>query len=430
MSVEVARYTEFSEALHERSIRDRIPLLGTIEVSHRCSLNCSHCYNNLPMSDQAAIKRELSYEEHTRVLDELADLGCMWLLFTGGEIFARRDFVDIYTYAKRKGFIITLFTNGTMITPKVADYLVEWRPFSIEITLYGRTKETYERLTRIPGSYDKCMRGIALLRERGLPLSLKTVAVTINKHEIWEIKRFVEEDLGLSFKFDSMISPRTDCSASPLGVRLTPEEIVEIDVRDPELKSEWLGFTSRFTGPAHSPGKEDEVYHCGGGINSFAIDPDGKMTICVLSHQESFDLRQGSVREGWEHFLGRVREKKATRLTKCTTCQIKPLCGMCPANGELENGDPESPVDFLCHTAHLRSYALGAPVPAHGDCDYCEGGDAYAEVQQEVGRLRTGTRFKAPARRVVLPLYGAASEPPVVSGCSSGGCGSRGCGSH
>ena len=71
-------------------------------------------------------------------------------MFTGGEIFARRDFLDIYTYAKRKGFLITLFTNGTLITPRIADYLAAWRPFAIEITLYGRTKDTYERLTGIP----------------------------------------------------------------------------------------------------------------------------------------------------------------------------------------------------------------------------------------------------------------------------------------
>ena len=56
-----------------------------------------------------------------------------------------------------------------MITPKVADCLAEWRPFAIEITLYGRTRETYERITGVPGSYDRCMRGIRLLLDRGLP---------------------------------------------------------------------------------------------------------------------------------------------------------------------------------------------------------------------------------------------------------------------
>ncbi|MHC4545942.1 MAG: radical SAM protein, partial [Planctomycetota bacterium] len=152
--------------------------------------------------------------EHCRILDEITAAGCLWLLYTGGEIFARKDFLDIYTYAKQKGLIVSLFTNGTLITPKVADYLVRWRPFGIEITLYGRTRETYERVTGIPGSYERCMQGIKLLMERELPLKLKTMAITINKHEIWEMKRYVEEDLGLEFKFDAMINPRIDCSQS------------------------------------------------------------------------------------------------------------------------------------------------------------------------------------------------------------------------
>lgn len=160
---EAQTYQEFSAALQERIVQRHVPSSATIEVSHRCPLECVHCYNNLPMSDVDAMRAELSYDEHCRMLDELAEAGCLWLLFTGGEIFARKDFLDIYTYAKKKGFLITLFTNGNLITPKIADYLVEWRPFSIEITLYGATRETYERLTGLPGSYDRCMRGIGLL---------------------------------------------------------------------------------------------------------------------------------------------------------------------------------------------------------------------------------------------------------------------------
>ena len=149
----------------------------------------------------------------------------------GGEIFARKDFLEIYTYAKKKGFLITLFTNGTIINEQIADYLAEWPPFAIEITLYGRTRETYEALTAIPGSYDRCLRGIKLLKERGLPLKLKTVATSINKHEVLAMRQFAEEELGVEFKMDGQINPRIDCSQSPLAVRLTPEEVVALDMQ-------------------------------------------------------------------------------------------------------------------------------------------------------------------------------------------------------
>ncbi|MGH9373641.1 MAG: radical SAM protein, partial [Vicinamibacterales bacterium] len=132
--METISYGEFSQTFHQRTMRQHLPLSGTIEITRRCPLTCVHCYNNLPMSDHAASGAELTYAEHCRILDQLADAGCLWLLFTGGEIFARRDFLDIYTYAKKRGFLITLFTNGTLITPRIADYLAEWRPFAIEIT--------------------------------------------------------------------------------------------------------------------------------------------------------------------------------------------------------------------------------------------------------------------------------------------------------
>jgi len=386
--MEIQRYVDWSKGLHERTIAQRVPMNGSIEVTRRCNLKCAHCYNNLPLGDQEARRSELTYEEHCRILDEITQAGCLWLLYTGGEIFASTDFLDIYTYAKQKGLLITLFTNGTLITSKIADYLVQWRPFSIEITLYGRTKKTYEQVTGIPGSYDRCMRGIRLLMERGLPLQLKTMALTVNKHEIWDMKRFVEEDLGLEFKFDAMINCRIDCSQGPLALRLPPGEVVALDLQDPKRVAEWKRFADQFNGPVNSAEHVDELYDCGGGINSFAVDPSGMLSTCELSRGDTYDLRKGRFQEGWENFLLKVRQKKITRQTKCAACEIKAMCGMCPANGELESGDAEQPVDFLCQVAHLRAHALGLAVSQHGDCEYCEGGNRHKDLMKTVAALK------------------------------------------
>jgi radical SAM protein with 4Fe4S-binding SPASM domain len=430
--VETLTYGAFSEQLHG-SLKGRdIPIDVSIEITRRCPLVCAHCYNNLPMADRRAQLEELTAAEHFSILDQLAEMGSLWLLYTGGEIFARPDFLDIYTHAKRQGFLVTLFTNGTLISPRVADYLAEWRPFSIEITLYGRTRETYERLTGVAGSFDRCMRGIELLRDRGLPLKLKTVAVTINKHEVWDMQQFAEEELGVEFKFDPMINPRIDCSLSPLAVRLTPEEVVAFDMLDVKRLEEWRQFQARQMRAPESPACSTggDLYECGGGVRAFAIDPYGKMSICVLSQQDKYDLRTGSLREGWDHFLGRVREKKTTRLTKCVACSLKSMCGMCPANGELEHGDPEAPVDFLCQVAHLRAHAFGFDVPPHGDCEYCVAGERHDALMRSVAALKTiEPQAHVESRRTVgtnklLPMIGAAAPP--AGGCGSGGCSSCG----
>jgi radical SAM protein with 4Fe4S-binding SPASM domain len=394
--MDLERYQDFSLRLHGKVVAGRVPVDGTIEVTRRCPLACVHCYNNLAMSDPAARRGELTLAEHCRIVDEIAEAGCIWLLYTGGEPFVRRDFLDIYGHAKRRGMLVTIFTNGTMINPKVADFLAEWRPFAIEVTLYGRTRETYERITGIPGSFDRCMRGIQVLLDRKLPLKLKTMAVSVNRHEIWEMQRFAEDELGVEFRFDAMINPRIECLAGPLAVRLAPEEVVEFDLRDSKRTAEWQGFCERFKGSAQLADGSFELYNCGGGINSFAIDPEGKLTICVLDRIESYDLRTGNFRAGWDGLLRQVRSRTITRQTKCVSCQIKSMCGMCPANGELENGDPESPVDFLCRVAHLRAHAFGIPVPAHGACEYCEGGAGHEELVQSLGRLARDPHQAAP----------------------------------
>ncbi len=378
-------YATYSPGFHAKVISGRVPLTGTIEVTRRCPLRCLHCYNNLRMDDPEARRAELTYDEHCRILDQIADAGCLWLLYTGGEIFARRDFLDIFVHARKTGLIVTLFSNGTMITPQIADRLVEWKPFAIEVTIYGRTRETYELLTGIPGSYERCLRGIKLLRERKLPLRLKSVAVTTNRHEIWQMKKFAE-DLGLEFKFDGMMNPRIDCAQSPLAVRLDPQEVVRLDLLDPARIESWRKFAGLFHGPEDAEG----IYHCGAGIDSFFVDPRGNMSLCVLSHRTTCDLRRKSFREAWEGVIRDERKKKATRVTKCVSCHIKPMCGMCPANAELEMGDPETPVDFLCHVAHLRALALGVSVPPHGSCEYCAGGDRHQSLLRSLADLRKG----------------------------------------
>jgi radical SAM protein with 4Fe4S-binding SPASM domain len=416
-------YGAFSADLHQRQAGQRSPMQVSIEVTRRCPLECLHCYNNLPMGDMEAKRRELSTEEHFRLLDELVEMGTFWLLYTGGEIFARKDFLEIYTYAKKKGFLITLFTNGTIITEAIADYLVEWPPFAIEITLYGRTRETYEALTAVPGSYDRCLRGIKLLKERGLPLKLKTVATSINKHEVVAMRRFAEEELGVEFKCDGQINPRIDCSQSPLAVRLTPEEVVALDMQAPKGVSEYRRLALHDLEQPPGPAENDTVYSCGGGMNSFAVNAYGEIGICVISQQETFTIRDASAKQVWQESLLQLRARKRTQITKCVQCRIRSLCGMCPANGELENGDRESPVEFLCNVAHLRAAAIGVEVPTHGVCRFCAGGSEYEELRES-------------ARRIVIKEIDVESWSgpqqilPILNNSSvvAGGCGS--CGNH
>lgn len=420
--MEQLSYGQFSAGLHRQLGNQRVPLEVSIEVTRRCPLECLHCYNNLPMGDIEAKRREMSKEEHLRVLDELVEMGCFWILYTGGEIFARKDFLEIYTYAKKKGFLITLFTNGTLINEQTADYLKEWPPFSIEITLYGRTRETYEALTKIPGSYDRCLRGIKLLKERGLPLKLKTVATSLNKHEVFAMKRFSEQELGVEFKFDGQVNPRIDCSQSPLAVRLTPEEVVALDMHNPKGVSEYRRLAEHDLEKSTSA-RSEKVYFCGGGVKGFAINAYGEVGICVLSQQDTFSTRGTSVRRVWEESLLELRNRKRSRITKCVQCKIQSLCGMCPASAEMENGDKEAPVAFFCHVAHLRAQVIGVEVPAHGDCEFCAGGIEHSRVVESARQILSNEID-------VESWVGPNEILPILNNSASAAAGCGSCGSH
>ncbi len=381
-------YADWSLDFHRRLRKKRIPISGAMEVTHRCNNRCLHCYNNLAAGNRKAANAELTLVEYRRILDDITNAGCLWLLFTGGEIFLRHDFLDIYTYARKKGLLITLFTNGTLITTEIAEELKRLPPFSIEVTIYGHTRETWESVTKMPGSYQRCINGIDLLMDRGLPLKLKTMAIGPNKHEIGKMQQFAEKRLGLEFKFDTMINPRVDRSRHPIDFRLTPAEVVQLDLTYKERTDELKQFAARFNNAHIDTKGPQSIYSCGAGNQSFAIDPYGRLRVCVLSSGNWYDLRQGSFNGGWEAHLAGERQKKASRTTKCSDCGLKSMCGMCPANGELECSNQETPVDYLCRTAHLRAYALDLSIAPHGECEYCPGGSRYEEMVETAKRLK------------------------------------------
>jgi radical SAM protein with 4Fe4S-binding SPASM domain len=325
---------------------------------------CVHCYCNLPANDQQASSEELSYDEICAILDEAAERGCLWLMLTGGEPLLRPDFLDIYTLAKKKGMLVTLFTNGTLLNEEKADYLAEWPPYKVEITLHGVTRETFERVSRVPGSYDRCMGGIELLLERDIRLGLKTTVTTLNVRELWETKAYVEA-LGLDFRFDAMLIPRLDGSKGPHQVRLTPDEVVELDLQDEERSREMERVCQQCWGvPA-----DDRLYSCGAGQWSFHVDPYGSLSMCLTNHAHTYDLRQGSFGEGWRDFIPAVRSLKAQKAVKCRTCPAISLCGQCPAWSYLEHGDLETPVEYLCGVAQQRAHTFRDGYQKEGNGD-------------------------------------------------------------
>jgi radical SAM protein with 4Fe4S-binding SPASM domain len=280
----------------------------------------------------------------------MADAGCLFLILTGGDPLVRPDFPEIYRHARQRGMIITLFTNGTLLTARVADLLADSPPHIIDITLYGATAATYEMVTRVPGSYARLRAGIDLLLERGLPLSLKTVLLTINRHELPEIRAFAEK-FGGKFRYDALIWPRLDGNRAPLAYQVSLQEMIALDFQDSERKQEWVSLDDRSGGQMV---RAEHVYSCGAGKNTFHVDHAGRLSGCMMARRPAYDLLQMSFQEGWEN-VGALRHEKRQFDTPCRTCTLGDLCNQCPALSQVVQGDDETPVEFVCELAHLRA---------------------------------------------------------------------------
>ncbi len=189
----------------------RAPLSGQWELTWRCNLHCIHCYTD-PLNTPPLVAAELSADTIAGILDEIRDAGCLYLALSGGEALARPDFPQIYEAAVTRGLLVTVFTNGTLITERTIDLWQRLPPERIEITLNGISPAVYEAVTAVAGSFPLVMRGIRLVHEAGLPLVVKANAMTANVDELLAIKEFVRGLPGVQFKMSEEIFAKLDGS--------------------------------------------------------------------------------------------------------------------------------------------------------------------------------------------------------------------------
>lgn len=344
--IEQKKYENFVKKLHER-INGLYPISAQIELTYRCNLNCVHCYCKGYKGGE-----ELTASEWKNIIDELSSAGTIYLTITGGEPLLREDFLEIYKYAKKKGFLISLFTNGILLNDKLIKYLAEYPPYAIEITLNGASEETYESISRIKGSFKKAMRNIDKIVSLGLPLVLKAVGLKQNKEEVHTIKTFAEKLLGKKkFKFDSFITPKLNGGKGPCRHRLSPEEIASIEKSDPDMlkqrEKEFKKHKSYLREPEYK-------YHCNSWFKQFYITPYGRLRFCHTTDRYSSDLKKIPFTKGFFHKFPSILAEKYKTDSKCIYCDLREFCHICPARAYLETGDEETPVPYFCELARMQ----------------------------------------------------------------------------
>lgn len=348
-------------------LENRAILQFTIEVTARCNNNCRHCYVNVPASDSSAKKAEPTLKEIGDVADQAIEMGAIWCTITGGEPLLREDFSNIYLSLKKRGLLVSIYTNAAMVDEGHIELFKRYPPREIEVTVYGITRETYEAVTRRPGSYQAFVRGLKMLQDVGLKVRLKAMALRSNLHEFSQIARFCREGTADYFRFDPFLHLRFDGNRGRneeiRSERLTPEEIAILEREDPVRFHSLKKSCTKQNNSGACNIKCDHLFHCGAGVGSFVLGSDCNLRLCSsLKHPDCiYDLRKGNLADAWQKVVPKVRDMRSSRqefLMNCRTCPLTQLCIWCPANSYLEEGIMDAHVSYFCEVAHARAKSL------------------------------------------------------------------------
>ncbi|KGK91410.1 radical SAM protein [Desulfosporosinus sp. HMP52] len=349
-------------------------LSASFELTTRCNLRCKMCYVCENVNDSNCKAKELTSEQWIGLAEEARDLGLLFLTLTGGEVFIRNDFKEIYEKLMRMGFILTIYTNGTLITPEIANWLASMPPFKVSITLYGASRKTYQEVTGSAEGYDKTVKAIDTLLEKNIPTEIKTTVVRGNKSEYDRLLEFAQQrklELGIV----NYVSPRREGdNTNPIGNRLSPQELVEYEVHINERNIE-LGLLMRKDNSSMGSqlvslerkdtiiqsSEPSDAFHCLAGKSAAWVTSDGRLLPCgLLDMVKAYPLDQGFAL-AWEEL------KRGCELIspckECQECLLQSFCEHCPARLLKETGQYDRKSPYLCELARRRKEAVNWSIP-------------------------------------------------------------------
>ena len=330
------------------------PINGSLELTPLCTMDCGMCYVRLSREEMEQKGSLHTAEEYIALAQEMARAGVLFLLLTGGEPLLFPDFQKLYTELKGMGFVLTVNTNGTLLDEGWADFFANHKPRRVNITLYGSSEETYEKLCRCPGGYEKAVKAVRLLKERGVDVKINGSATRLNRQDMAEIYR-IGRELDAPVHMDCYMIPALHERGLPQDrqTRLDPESAAraEVEALRAELGPEGLReYAARLTAETE---KEEKEYgtgiFCLAGNCSFTVNWQGELRPCVSLSEPSAPVFERGFEAAWQE----IREKaKGLHMNeKCGSCPLRPLCKVCPAAARLETGAYDGASEYLCRNA-------------------------------------------------------------------------------
>lgn len=335
-------FKDFDKELKQAAKQSMTPFGGTFELTARCNFNCKMCYVHLSNEQANAIGKELSNEEWIRIAREARDMGLLYVTLTGGEIFTRKNFKELYLELHKMGFLIALQTNGYLIDEKVMEWLKEYPPYRIRFTLYGTSDETYEAVTGVRDGFTKVDHAIDLILENGIPFHMVGTIIKDNEKDLSNMYRYSRKK-GVYFSHTmGIVSPVRGATADAQGSRIDPvsPDIVKKMSKNVKKLDRWYDH--------HSFALDD----CGSYRSNFWLTWDGKMSLCAFMSKYTVDIRDNDFSKAWFE-LNKKLVKNIHVPDKCKNCKFSGFCKRCPGALEAEHGDPNMVSDKYCRTAEI-----------------------------------------------------------------------------
>lgn len=292
--------------------KNRIPISGTIEITTNCNFDCLHCY----IPEKA---NKLTLQKFENYLTQIKSMGCKFLTLTGGEPLTHHDFKKMYVKAYKMGFSITIYTNASLIDDETIKIFKSYPPRNIDITIYGSSEDTYEKITKRKGSFNTVIENIEKLAKNKINIHLKCTVLKYNYNEISKIKDLASK-YSKNFRLDYELMPKTNLDDEPLNYQVSNKDLKEIE-NEPNLKTlQNIKSSSR---------KSEKIFSCTAGRSSFVIDSQGEVRICNFASFISYSLEKYDFNDIWEKY-DLIVNKKFDKNDKCYVCKYKHFCTNCP----------------------------------------------------------------------------------------------------
>ena len=332
------QYKKFSLAAHSNNLERGRPSYCQMELTYACGLRCPYCYAG-GYNCSARIAQEMNTVELKKIIDELKSLGVLWVCFTGGDPLMRKDFYELYTYARRQGFLIIVFTSGYSLTKKHLDLFRRHPPFNIEITLNAVEEKLYEKISGVRGSFGRVMAAIEALRRNKLPLKIKTMVTTLNLHHLAEIKKYLR-GIGLKFYPDYFLNSGFDNDRRPLAFQI-PREAVPGRINPKE------NICARVSPKGKT--RPSPFFTCiVAAGDGFQLDPYGNISLCFSIRNPKINILETGINLRLKNLVKYFAGLDFKTDSKCKSCAKRDKCGWCPGKAFVETGSLEKPVDYCC----------------------------------------------------------------------------------